>query len=235
VAFIIQDEIWRLFPGLRLVVAFARDLDNATPEPAILQELRETEDHVKRTWSYPNAQSHPYVDAWRQAFRRLGLSGKNFPSSIEALMRRVLSGSVIPHINPVVNLYNTVSLRNTVPVGAWDVAGIEGGNILLKVTVGDEWFTELSTTDSTSVRAGEVSYADAKEVITRHFVWRQSETGKVTSSTRSVFFVSEVLPPAGDDVCAAIRDELVNGLRTHFGVHARTAVLDTHCTQWDWE
>jgi DNA/RNA-binding domain of Phe-tRNA-synthetase-like protein len=234
-AFIVEDKIWRLFPGLRLVVTYARDLDNTTPKPVILQQLRTAEDHVKREWSYPNAQSHPYVDAWRQAFKRLGLSGKSFPSSIEALTRRVLSGSSVPDINSIVNLYNTISLRNTLPVGAWDVDGIESGNIFLKVAVGDERFRELGTTDSASVQVGEVSYSDRREVITRHFVWRQSETGKVIATTRNVFFVSEVLPPAADIVCAAVRDELAAGLLTHFGIHANTAILRAHCSRWDWD
>jgi DNA/RNA-binding domain of Phe-tRNA-synthetase-like protein len=234
-AFIVQDEIWCLFPGLRLVVAYAPDLDNATPRPAILQELRETEDRVKSERTYPNAQSHPYVDAWRQAFKRLGLSGKNFPSSIEALTRRVLSGGGVPDINPVVNLYNTISLRNSVPMGGWDVAGIAGGDVILKVTDREERFLELGTTTWTSVQAGEVSYADAREVITRHFVWRQSDTAKVTPNTRNVFFVSEVLPPAANTVCAAVRDELAAGLRTHFGVAANTAILGANCSRWEWE
>jgi DNA/RNA-binding domain of Phe-tRNA-synthetase-like protein len=118
-------------------------------------------------------------------------------------------------------------------MGGWDVDGITG-DILLKLTNGGERFTELGTADSTFVQAGEVSYTDANDVITRHFVWRQSETGKVIATTRNVFFVSEVLPPAADVVCA-VRDELADGLLTHFGIQANPAILRAHCSRWDWD
>jgi len=186
VTFSVRDDVWHRFPGLLLVVAVARDLDNSDPNPAVLQELRDAEHHLKGSWEFPNAQSHPRIKAWRDAFRQLGLSGKEYPSSIEALARRVLSGGNVPDINPVVNCYNARSLRYLVPAGGWDVAGLPGGTIVLGLTTGTEQFRELGSAAATPVGRGEVSYLAADTVITRHFVWRQSETAKVTPATRVI-------------------------------------------------
>jgi DNA/RNA-binding domain of Phe-tRNA-synthetase-like protein len=179
---------------------------------------------LRANWGYENAQSHPRVAAWREALRRAGISPKSFPCSIEAFCRRVLTGKEITSINPLVDLYNTISLRFVAPAGAWDLDAITG-NLKLGLTAGGEPFTELGSSQVQAVGAGEVSYLDDHEVMTRHFVWRQSERGKVTPATRRFFFVSEVLPEAGEATAAEIRAAFINALKQHFNIDARSAVL----------
>ena len=53
------------------------------------------------------------------------MSGKKFPSSIEALLRRALKGGPPVYINPLVDLYNAVSLAHTVPAGGFDLTDLD--------------------------------------------------------------------------------------------------------------
>jgi DNA/RNA-binding domain of Phe-tRNA-synthetase-like protein len=234
-AFLIDKSIWELFSGMHLVVASGRNLDNETDKPAVKQFLSDVQEELRSGWRYQNAQSHPFIDTWRQAFKRMGISSKKFPSSIEALCRRVLSGGVVININPFVDFYNAISLQHLVPAGGWDIDDIYGEHIFLRLTQGGERFTELGQWNATSVEPGEVSYTDSDELITRHFVWRQSETGKIDPTTKRFFFVSEILPELGRDVAEQVRQTFVEGFAAYFGTPVTAAILPPKTLQWDWE
>lgn len=234
-AFFIEPSIWEKFPGMRLVVAVASGLDNRTERPGVTKLLEEAQDALQAGWSYENPQSHPRIKAWREAFQAIGVKGKDFPSSIEALCRRVVSGKRLGSINPLVDFYNAVSLKFLVPAGGWDVAGFAGGHVELRLTKDGERFQELGgQSGPIPVAAGEVSYTDREEVITRHFVWRQSERAKVAPETQEVFLVSEILAPVGEEVAADVERAFVEGLREHFGSEARSAILEPGTGRWDW-
>jgi DNA/RNA-binding domain of Phe-tRNA-synthetase-like protein len=230
--FIVDEAIWRMFAGLRLVVAVGDQLDNQARQPAVEEELKRVQYHLRENWKYPNPQSHPSIAAWREAFRTMGVSGKQFPSSIEALVRRVLSAKPLAPINPLVDFYNSVSLKYLAPAGGWDLEDISGSNLWLKITRGGEAFTELGTTDPVHVNAGEVSYMGDVEVLTRHFVWRQAETGKIQPKTTYFFLVSEILSAVGPDIASAVERAVREGMRKYFAVQARTAILDSTVSHW---
>lgn len=232
-AFIIDKAIWELFPGMLLVVASGRDLNNEGENPAVRQLLQDAQAELKENWQHPNAQSHPHIAAWRQAFQRMGVSGKNYPSAIESLARRVLSGREVAHINPLVDLYNAISLRHVVPVGGWDTDEMQGGDILLRLTKGGEPFTELGHSEPTAAAAGEVSYTDAEELITRYFVWRQSERAKIDPKTKNFFLISEILPEVGREVAERVRHNFVEALQPFFGVEPISAILDSGTSRWE--
>jgi DNA/RNA-binding domain of Phe-tRNA-synthetase-like protein len=143
-----------------LVVAYAEGIDNATANSELDDAISQAEKRIPADWGYQNAQSHPFIAAWRTTFRSaMNLKGADFPSSIEALAKRVLSGKKLVTINPLVR------------------------DIYLRHTRAGESFQELGAQDRTPVSAGEVCYADAEALITRYFVWRQSEEAKVTPAT----------------------------------------------------
>ena len=79
---------------------------------------------------------HPHIAPWREAYRQFGAKPKEHPSSIENLVRRVLKGWTVPHVNPLVDLYNTISLRHLVPVGGEDLDRVEGDVLLTFATDG---------------------------------------------------------------------------------------------------
>ncbi len=234
-SFRIHDTIWTLFPGMRLVVAATTGIDNRAANPGLERLLAETQERIRAGWAYPNAQSHPSIDAWRRAFQRLGVSGKKFPSSVEALCRRTLAGNRMAPINPLVDYYNSISLAYLVPAGGWDIDALAGGDLWLRPTAVGERFTALGELEPDCTYAGEVAYADATELITRHFVWRQSERAKISPVTSRVFLVAEVLADLPAGTAEAVREGLVTGLRDHFEVDAKSAVLEAGISCWRWE
>lgn len=231
-SFRLDPAVWQRLPGMRIVVVAARGVDNATPRPAVEGELSAVESALRAGWEHPNPQSEPRIALWRDAFKALGISTKKHASSVEALVRRVLGGRDLPRISPLVDLYNAVSLRHRVPAGGWDLGDLQG-DLRLGFTAGGEPFHELGGDATDLVEAGELAYRDDDEVVTRHFVWRQAERGKVTPATRDVFLLSEILGGIGDEVAAAVRADLVEGLRRHFGIAATSAILAAPASVWE--
>ena len=221
---VVEPRIFDSFPGLHLAVALARGLRN-TPSEAL--ELRWAE-----AWreagarDLPNAQSHPYVSAWREHLRGAGVSGKKFPTSIEAMLRRALKGGEPFHINPLVDFYNALSLHHVVPAGAWDLDEVLE-DLQLRFTRAGDHFTALDETQAVAVAEGEIAYASGPVVLTRHFMWRQARQALVRPETRNVFLVSEIPGIAGRSVAEAMRRDMVSGLEQHFGVAAKSALLDS--------
>lgn len=120
--FIVEPEIFELFPGMRLVVAVADGLDNRGPNPDVEAMWRSSYSGAAGTATeFGNAQSHPRVAAWREAMGEIGVSARKFPSSIEAMLKRAGKGGEPFSINPLVDFYNAVSLKHVAPAGGFDL------------------------------------------------------------------------------------------------------------------
>ncbi|MSE22771.1 hypothetical protein GKC44_16375, partial [Lactobacillus parabuchneri] len=68
---------------------------------------------------------NPVVAEWREAFRKFKTK-KGARSTIEALLKRVSHGKIFSPIAPLVDIYNSQSLKYGVSVGGENVDAIVG-------------------------------------------------------------------------------------------------------------
>jgi DNA/RNA-binding domain of Phe-tRNA-synthetase-like protein len=224
--FIVEPAIFDHFPSLRIAIAVAHGIDGAAPRPDVPAIWRDTWQVAGREGAqYGNAQSHPRVRPWREHFRALGVSSKDFPSSIEALLRRALKGGEPFTINPLVDWYNAVSLRHTMPVGGFDLAEVRSP-LELRFTHPGDTFLALDAAEPVAVAPGEVAYTDGPTILTRHFMWRQARSALLTPATRDAFLVSEIPGAAGPALAEIVLADLQAGLRDHFGVASAGFIAD---------
>ena len=80
-----------MFSGMRLVVAVVNGLDNRSQREGVTTMWTTAWRNVN-AHAVDDARKHPFVDAWRQDFARLGVSMKRFPTSVEAMFRRATKG-----------------------------------------------------------------------------------------------------------------------------------------------
>lgn len=231
--FAVGPEIWERFPGMRLAVVVARGVDNRAPNPAVDERWRRAWRDAADHAVHGNAQSHPRVAPWRDRLRAAGAHPRDFPSSIEAMLRRSLKGGEPFRINPLVDLYNAVSLTHVVPAGGFDLATVRGPLELRLAREGDR-FLALDAEAPEEVAPGEVAYMDGSVVLTRHFVWKQARDALITEATTDVFLVSEILGEMGGEVAEAVRDDLRSGLERHFGVEPESWIVDENEPQVEW-
>ena len=225
--FSIQKELFDILPDLTIGVVVAKDVDNTHPSNEIDDLLIQAVEEMKKNFIDNKAQGHPRIKPWRTAFSRLGISGSKFPSSIESIARRVLKGDPLPNINPLVDLYNSVSLRFLVPMGGHDLDTIEG-NIYLRFAEGWEPFTPMGGGETIKVPKGELVYRDDREVLTRNWVWRQCEKDKATEKTKNIFIPIDVLGEVGRERADEIILELSKLIPTYLGGTLFSSILNSN-------
>jgi len=222
----VTPEIFAAFPDTVLGVVIAHGIDNAGEPAGVLADLRQEEARVREAFASISIPEHLHIAPWREAYRRFGAKPKDYPSSIENLVRRVSKGHALPHINTLVDLYNTISLRYLVPVGGEDLDRIEGDVRLAIAGDAEAPVRLLGEPEERAPRSGEVIYKDDLGAICRRWNWKEADRTKLTPDTRKAFLVIEGLPPVGREKVAEATEALAALVRTHCGGEVRTAVLD---------
>jgi DNA/RNA-binding domain of Phe-tRNA-synthetase-like protein len=125
--FKIENKIFEEFPGLNIGVVLAKGINNKGKSEEINELLRSAEEKVINEFSrFESPSQHPNIISWRKAYKKFGSDPHKYRCSAEALVRRVLKGEKIRHINKLVDLYNYISLKYVLPVGGEDLDKIKG-------------------------------------------------------------------------------------------------------------
>jgi DNA/RNA-binding domain of Phe-tRNA-synthetase-like protein len=223
---LVREEMFRTFPEVRIGIAAFRDADNAGERPSLTELLHRAQGEAVRRLGASSVAEHPRVAPWREAYRAFGAKPKDHPSSIENLLRRVGKGQELRSVNPLVDLYNVVSLRHLLPVGGEDLAAVEG-DVELRLAGADEPAVRLlGEPEARSPKPGEVIYADRAGALCRRWNWKEADRTKLTERTKRGFFVIEALPPAGRTELDAALADLAALVAEHCGGTVRTGVLD---------
>ncbi len=222
----VDPKMFEMFPGLRLAGAVATDVDCGHEHPDLPKAWQQAWTSALDARKYGDRQSHPRIKPWRDAWKRIGVSSKKFPCSIEALLKRALKGGDPFSINPIVDFYNTISLKHVAPAGAFDLTATPQG-IALRLTRPGDTFQALDQESPEPMPEGETAYATGNTILTRHFVWKQSREALVHPTTRDVFLVSEILGDLPDDVAPTVQTDFEDGLQAYFGVKSKGFILDS--------
>jgi DNA/RNA-binding domain of Phe-tRNA-synthetase-like protein len=205
--FSVHKGLFDLFPALKIGFLVCT-IDNSRYGDDSLDAVLEK---IRAGFTYEKPQDHPHIKIWREAFRKLGIPAAKYHSSTESLLRRALKGGPFPRINPIVDLYNAMSLKYLVPMGGHDLVSLEG-DVALTFARGDEPFVPMDSGETETVEAGEVVYKDKKEVLTRRWVWRQSNIDRATPLTRSIFIPIDVMEGLPEGLCAEAMQDMEESL-----------------------
>lgn len=139
-SFIVDEAFWQLFPEVEIAFLTAQDIDNHA-KGQVPTDLLTTANHVAATKWVPNdpISQNTVVQDWRQAFQQFKTK-KGARCAVENLLKRAKNGKGVGTINPVVDVYNSVSLEWAFPVAAEDMDQIKG-DIHLTVAQGGERFS----------------------------------------------------------------------------------------------
>lgn len=223
--FRIEDDFWALFPAAHIGVVIARGIDNevAGEEAAALLAQAAAQTAAVLQDDTLDWATYPAVAPWREAYRAFGVKPNKYRSSIENLLRSARAGTV-RSINPLVDLYNSVSLRHQLPCGGEDLAAVVG-DIRLTRAVGDELFVPLGSPEPQPPQAGEVIYRDDEGVLCRAWNWREAERTKLTPTTRDAFLCIEVLSPLSEGSLRSACADLAELVSSKLGASCRVEIL----------
>lgn len=160
------------------------------------------------------AWAEAHLSTWDDVFRAFGAKPKRTPCSASALRKRVLKAGVLPPLDPVVDIYNAISIRYAIPVGGENLAAYAGAP-RLTLAEGNEPFDTLKEGQPVIEYpdAGEVIWRDDIGVTCRRWNWRQGVRTRLDSQAQHMWFILESLPSMPLSALQEAGDELVSNLQ----------------------
>lgn len=190
--FIIEDDFWELFPNAKIGIITCNGIDNTIKDENQYKDMLSQVEKEALT-HLPNEEfsSNEVIKVWRDAFKKFKTK-KGARSSIEALLKMVSTGKGLGTINPLVDIYNSISLKYAMPCGGEDMDKFIGDIRLSKAT-GDESFITLGSDKSEPPYEGEIVYKDDEGAICRCWNWRESVRTMLTEDTKNAFLCIELV------------------------------------------
>lgn len=223
VRFVVEDSFWALFPEATIGTIVVRGVENRANAEACAAMLTAQMEQTAREIGDEEIGALAAVAPWRAAYLAFGVKPSKYKSSIEGLLRSAKTGR-LRSINPLVDLYNSVSLKHRLPCGGEDLRAI-AGDIRLTRAVGDELFVPLGGTESDPPPPGAVIYRDDLGVICSCWNWREADRTKLTEETTDAFLCIEALPPTGVEALRLACEELAELVREQLGGVAMVEVV----------
>lgn len=224
-SFIIEDDFWSLFPHAKIGIVICEGIDNSIRDVEKFEKLlQEAEKEAHKFLRLEEFSSNPVISVWREAFQKFKTK-KGARCSIEALLKRVKNGNPIGTINPLVDIYNSISLRYGLPCGGEDIDTFVG-DIRLTLANGNEPFLPLGQDENASPYEGEIVYKDDVGAICRCWNWREAQRTMLTENTKNAFLCMELVDESRSDEFHLALKELSDIVPHHLGGMVKMEVLD---------
>jgi DNA/RNA-binding domain of Phe-tRNA-synthetase-like protein len=220
----IDDEVFGRFPGYVRGVVLAYGVSNGDSPPELIAMLRDAEVSVRDRVEKDGLADHPRISSWREAYRSFGAKPSKFRSSIEAMVRRVLSNHELPIINTLVDIGNVLSLRHLVPTGGHAIDEVEE-DIILRPANGEETFVPFGSDQVEHPIPGEIVFVEGNTVLTRRWSWRQANHTLTLPTTTAIEFNVDGLPPVPESEVRNICQETIDMVSRFCGGRTRFEIL----------
>lgn len=223
--FKIAPAVFDMLPEYCVGVVTAKGIDNSGEHEEIAALLDEGIRLAESRFLDRRVKEEPDILPYREAFTALGMNPNKYMCSVEALFTRIAKGKGMPHINPLVDLNNAVSLKYTLPMGTHDLGGAEG-DMEIRFARGGDTFLPFGAEAEETPDEGELVYAVGNQIRTRRWTWRQSEHGKITGETGYVFFPIDGFLGFNDENVRSAAAELEGLLKASFGCDTISGFVD---------
>ena len=223
--FVIEDSFWSLFPNAKIGIVICHGIDNSLRDNEEFAEMiLEAEKEALKYLQDAEFSNNTVIKVWREAFQKFKTK-KGARASIEALLKRVQNGNHIGTINPLVDIYNSISLRYALPCGGEDIDKFVG-DIRLTTAVGNEEFIPLGTDENLPPYEGEIVYKDDKGAICRCWNWREAVRTMLTENTNNAFLCIESVDESRSIEFENALKDLAKMVQDNLGGTSKISFLD---------
>lgn len=185
--FRVDEKLFEHFLDYCVGIVVAKGIDNRQQNPKISAFLESQIREFQEGYTGSDVRELPFVKAYREAFRGLGINPNRFMCSIEALLKRIQKQGQLPSVNPVVDIGNAFSVKHQLPLGAHDIDKMPA-DFQLRFSLPEDRFLPMGEEAAEVPETGELVYVSGHTVKTRRWMWRQSEDGKITEQSANIFF-----------------------------------------------
>ncbi|GAB7389633.1 hypothetical protein LGFR6_02560 [Lactococcus garvieae] len=220
----VDKNFWELFPEAQLYTLVVNNMDNHAHDLALYQELlKEAFKASEKFLVEDDFKENFVISEWRDIFTQFKKK-KGARSSIEALLKRVAQGKELAPINPLVDIYNSISLRYGVPCGGEDLDKING-DLHLGLAKGGEDFYPLGAQKSEPALPQEIIYYDLDGAICRSLNWREAQRTMLTEETTNAILVIEAVTPSQQERALEAIQELQAKIKDMLGVESELQII----------
>lgn len=220
--FIVDEKLFEQYENLSIGIVVVKGIDNTRTINNIDEMMDEVKGNVKNKFEGVELANYPIIRTWRDIYKSFG--EKKSRSSVEALIRRTVNGNDLSSINPLVDLYNIISLKHELPCGGEDLDKVDD-DIILTYADGNEDFLSLGETEIEHPNEGEIVYKSGNMIMCRNFNYRESDITKLTEDTKNAVLVIENILDSKESLKATL-DELATLVNDHLGGTYEVAILD---------
>lgn len=225
---IVDNNFWEVFPDAQISILSVKGLNNQvdeSQEPYFQDLLHQASKKALAFLPDESFSQNEVIQEWREAFGKFKTK-KGARSSIEALLKRVSQGREFRPINPLVDLYNSISLAYALPCGGEDVASIQGDLHLGKAKGGESFFP-LGAEEDAPALPEEIIYYDEAGAVCRNLNWREAQRTMLTENTKDAVLVIEAVNPRQKVRAQEAMEALNQLIHDYFGVTGQVTHL-TH-------
>lgn len=229
---IINKEFWEIFPEAQINFLIIKNIDNHIKETDMTyftELLSHAAKDAEQFLTEETFSDNPVVAQWREAFSKFKTK-KGARSSIEALLKRVSQQREFTPINPLVDIYNSISLKYGMPSGGEDIDTIEG-NLSLGKAQGGENFFPLGAEKNAPALPEELIYFDDNGAICRCLNWREAQRTMLTEETKNAILVIESVNSEQRERANQAIEELKNLVDSYFNTDSTAYTLSEQVTE----
>ena len=223
--FIIQKEIFDKLDNLVVGVVVAKGIDNSKEYKEIDKLLDESIKLAESRFLDKKVKEEETIIPYREAFEKLSINPNKYQCSVEAMFTRISKGKGLPHINPLVDLNNAISLKHTLPMGTHNLE-LSNEDIELRFAREGDKFITMGSDEEDNPEIGAVVYVVGNNVRTRRWAWRQSNEGKIDENTNFVFFPIDGFIGVNEKEVELAKKELEDILHKVFNCETISGTVD---------
>jgi DNA/RNA-binding domain of Phe-tRNA-synthetase-like protein len=201
----ISPDLTIAFPGLRVVEIEIGNLKIKKSDPQLEEFKSKKQTEIRgRIKSLEEVKNLPIFRAYRDFYWKVGIDPTKTRPAGEALTRRILAGKDLPTINTLVDSYNIASAESFVAIAAFDLSVVSRDSLVMRRASEGEAFLGIGMSSQIKLSGIEIVIEDqAKRDLIAVYPYRDSDSSKVTESTKDVLLMSCGVPGIPDEALNA--------------------------------
>ena len=174
--------------GINVIFLSISSIDDSYFNSSLKEEIKRYYKFCTEKYTLEDFHNEPNIIGYQKLHHKVGVTEKSLIASPESIIKILLKHKSLKSINPIVDTYNYISIKNKVSIGAHDMEHITG-NVELRLTEGNELFIPLGKNKPQPINSGEYCYIDDSNEVICRLDCRQCDKTKTSNYTRSCLFI----------------------------------------------
>lgn len=202
----VHDEIHKLNIVVNFIVF--KNIRNKKSDQSFNSYQQHVLSDVNSRLSKEMLKQDPVLEGYRDLRTKLGISRSKYICSSEALIKFLLKKETLPQVNLLVDIYNLLSVKTHVSIGAHELEMIEH-HLDFRFTNGDEKFIPMGCDEPIEIKKGEYAYIDGSNEVLCRLDHRQCHKTRTSESTQSCLLIVQGNPNTTTEKINSVTEELV--------------------------